>query len=696
MHIKEIQIQDFRIYKGKNLLKFDLDENRNVFVISGNNGYGKTTFLTSLVWCLYGKQMRDVDDVYRAQINDAGGYGKFLQSCLNRMAYRENRKAFSVSITFGDVNIPSFPCNDIRIKRTGYFNSGSDDISILIDGHENELTKEVGDDIFIHDFILPKEIAKFFFFDSEKIVSLAEIKSISDKRQLSRAYSEVLGIKKYEDLRKNLKDLTLRFRKGSANPKEQAKFELLSQQLEELKNAKIDYKIELEKLEEDKIYQRNISNDIQEKLIRHGSSLTVDEINNLRIEKYRLQKEIEELKDAFNDLLDLAPFAIAGSLFSAVRQQLDEEKLMQEATANQDILNQKGKRLLESFKALSPSQNLNISQEVESYYQEKLENLVKSILIRETEENSDIRVLHNFSDEEYNALNSIYLQLKTTYASRVKDISKALRNNRLEYGRISRQLSDAESKESDGVIAKYRKEKQESDRQLQLIEERINDLHQKVGSGENEIANKSKVLEELAKKIKVHKRYIEKDKLAKRLISELDDFLIKIKRQKKASLEQRILQSMQGLMHKKSFIEKVQVSVDNDIIDIHLFNNRGEEISKDALSKGEQQLYATSILKALVEESNIDFPVFIDSPLQKFDARHAKNIIAEFYPAISKQVILLPLLNKEMTKEEYALLEEKVQAAYLINNENEDISHFLAVDPKNLFTAAQKLHAHVF
>jgi len=149
-------------------------------------------------------------------------------------------------------------------------------------------------------------------------------------------------------------------------------------------------------------------------------------------------------------------------------------------------------------------------------------------------------------------------------------------------------------------------------------------------------------------------------------------------------------------MHKQNFIKKVEVVVENDIIDINLYNARKEIISKETLSKGEQQLYATSILKALVEESNIEFPIFIDSPLQKFDARHAKNIIANFYPKISKQVVLLPLLNKEMTKDEYEILEDKVKGAYIIKNEHEDLSSFVSVKPANLFEEAKKIQTHVF
>ena len=72
-----------------------------------------------------------------------------------------------------------------------------ENLEILIDGNQNELTKKVGYETFINDFILPREIAKFFFFDSEKIVSLAEAKTKDELKSLSSAYSEVLGLKKY-------------------------------------------------------------------------------------------------------------------------------------------------------------------------------------------------------------------------------------------------------------------------------------------------------------------------------------------------------------------------------------------------------------------------------------------------------------------------------------------------------------------
>ena len=98
----------------------------------------------------------------------------------------------------------------------------------MIDGQVNELAKEVGYDIFINDFVLSKDIAKFFFFDAEKIVNLAEVKSIEEKRRLSTAYSEVLGIKKYEDIKRNLENLRLKFRKNAGSTISKSKLDKLT------------------------------------------------------------------------------------------------------------------------------------------------------------------------------------------------------------------------------------------------------------------------------------------------------------------------------------------------------------------------------------------------------------------------------------------------------------------------------------
>ena len=153
MYIKKIVLENYRIYHGQNELAFNKVQDKNVFIISGNNGFGKTTLLTSLVWCLYGKLMGDVDDKFRKEIYESGGYKKFATNNLNRLAKSEGKQFYKVSVELGDVFVPSMPCNVIEVSRTFDITEGEDNVQIFLDGNENELTRSVGHEIFINDFI---------------------------------------------------------------------------------------------------------------------------------------------------------------------------------------------------------------------------------------------------------------------------------------------------------------------------------------------------------------------------------------------------------------------------------------------------------------------------------------------------------------------------------------------------------------
>ena len=116
MFIKEIELDNFRIYKGYNRIELLPDGDRNIIVVSGKNGFGKTTFLMSLVWCLYGHQMGKVDELYKKEIKDKGNYSKYIGNSLNRLSEADGKTGFSVSVTFTEVKIPDITCNEVTIK----------------------------------------------------------------------------------------------------------------------------------------------------------------------------------------------------------------------------------------------------------------------------------------------------------------------------------------------------------------------------------------------------------------------------------------------------------------------------------------------------------------------------------------------------------------------------------------------------
>ena len=242
------------------------------------------------------------------------------------------------------------------------------------------------------------------------------------------------------------------------------------------------------------------------------------------------------------------------------------------------------------------------------------------------------------------------------------------RKNKQILERNSRRLSNIQSKEKDELIKEIRLKKNKVEEEIAEKDKEIRQLHETIGEITQELATTSKQVSELSKRVSLDDSDAKKDKIAEQLINELSTFLVSLKEEKKYSLERRIKTTLNALMHKEDFIGKVEVVVDGEDMDIELYTVNGDAINKDSLSKGEQQLYATSLLKSLVDESGIQFPVFIDSPLQKFDKSHATKIITEFYPQISKQVVLFPLLYKELTSDEYEVMKPLVNATYLIQN----------------------------
>jgi len=704
MYIKEIELNNFRIYKGVNKINLSPEKDKNVIVVSGKNGFGKTTFLMSLVWCLYGKNMQNVDELYQKEIGDKGGYGKYIGNSLNRLAKSEGETKFSVSVTFRDVKIPEITCNEIKITRIyDIVTSASDKVEVLVDGFQNELIQDLttdgkqdGEEIFIRDFILPIEIAKFFFFDAEKIVSLAEINSPEQRRLLSKAYTEVLGIKKYEDLKDQLESIQDEYRKKSAKPQEKTE---LSQIIADIDKTQIDIEeIEksIQKINDEKLEKANASNDIQRKLIQEGNQMTLEQLNKLKEEEAILNNKLTQLQDDLKDLFDLIPFGLAGETLMEVSTQLSNEKNYKTNKFIQEDVGEKTNKILDDIEQEKKSFPTAIPTEIRNFYENQISKLVRKHFFANTPElPSNFEALHDFSDAESNELNGLVNNLKHTFKEVFTRLNDEYSRSKNQLDSIRRKIRDAEKDAEDEYISNLRNEKERLDLRVISIEKDIYEYKEKIGGLKNDIKTFKQRQEELRKKIDDSRKYSAKEEKAQELINKLRTFIKSLKEEKKISLEAGILNELNILMHKKGFIKKVAVDINQtgDDVDINLFNSRNEKIDKGSLSMGERQMYASALLKALVDESDIEFPVFIDSPMQKFDKDHAENVIKEFYPNVSKQVVLFPLIHKELTESEFNLLKPKISKAYLIHNFSLDASKFVESVPDQLIKTYNELYA---
>jgi DNA sulfur modification protein DndD len=711
MLIDHINLYNFRAYQGEQQLSLSLNPEKHVTIIAGQNGFGKTSLLTALVWVLYGKLMVDVDDRYRKEVQEGGGYHRYASKLMNRNALQaasarqqalveeksltlnileqrridsaiESLYSFSSRIVLTNIFIPHLSCNEVSITRTYNTRKEKEELEILIDGRINELTKTIGQEIFINDFILPKEIAKFFFFDAEKITALAEVKSLDEKLYFSKAYSEVLGIKKYTDLKLNLENLQLRISKKSASKGDLKKIDELQQRLEKQQELIQLHKVDLERKEQDLIIKKADLTEAQERLVRTGSAMSDDELNDYRKMRTNLREALSKNKADFIELLELAPFAILMGKMRQVQQQISLEERQKHQKLLNDLLFEKYEALKAAFATIK-----NIDQKEISVILQ--ENLQGQLIVPSN-------ILLGFTSDQINLFDTVYANLQDAYTKKFKTLIAEGKRLQSSYNITHKKLQDAESKATDPVIKALKANYSDLSAEVDILGEKIVALKVELGIADREVSTLHRQLSEQTKHIKIERQDQEKAATATRLIKQLETFIYQLKLKKKSSLEKNIKKELNSLMHKRKFVDWVDVKIEGDLIDIDLYDTLGNTINKEGLSKGEQQLYATALLKALIIESNIQFPVFIDSPLQKLDKRHAANIIREFYPSVSSQVVLFPLLEKELSENEYQLLLPKIGKAYLIKQEGNYASTFADLWPADLFNHFnQSLNAYV-
>src|SRR5690606_27409213 len=210
MKFSSVKINNFRQYYKT--VEFDLStrESKNIVVIGGKNGYGKTNFLLSIVWCLYGDKISQIDDNFKKEIQKEKNYSSFMQQSLNWSAQREGIDSFSVSILIDEIEFPEvtkLTSNSDKVLITRSRNiSTTEEKLYIVDPISNIDLFDTEDDKFhfINDYIIPLNAAKFVFFDAEKIAEIANLSIKDEGSFINDALGKILGLDNYETLIEDL------------------------------------------------------------------------------------------------------------------------------------------------------------------------------------------------------------------------------------------------------------------------------------------------------------------------------------------------------------------------------------------------------------------------------------------------------------------------------------------------------------
>ncbi|MDR3669011.1 MAG: DNA sulfur modification protein DndD [Ignavibacteriaceae bacterium] len=686
MKIDKITLTNFRQYFNENSIDLNTNSDRNIILIGGKNGYGKTNFLLSLVWCLYGEDIGKIDENFKREIQKEGNYSKFLKGSLNWDAAKNGNTCFSVSIEISDIELPEI----FEIKSSGLYKCKiarqfdvteiDDSFEITIEGISKSLFSTNEDKInFINDYLIPIEAAKFVFFDAEKIASWAELSTKEEGSVLNDALGKILGLDTYESLIADLNIYTDLQRKESATNQ-------VRQQITSTENG-IKINIEkIEDLENDVIKRENQITELKLRiseyevfLVKHSNkSYNARSLEELYRQKDDLKRKEKELEGKFNELSEVLPFAISAGKMEEIAEHLTKQESESITKEKRRELIEKNNELIEKLFNTPPfpgDGDISFSRKV--FYAEKARKIIEEVFGK-IDESNELEFEHDLNKSEkdlvYDTFNHLRKQSKDIFEQTIENFNR-VKNDITENDRIVKKIeSDLEDEE----VIEYTNKKNDAERKIEKLSEEKGGLitQKQLLTKTNE--SLSQKLQIDLKRISVSEQKKRKLDKANQYIKSLLEFVESQKREKCVILETIIFDEMKKLMHKlndndgqNNFIGAVKVEIlpDNDGLKILLYDNDGNIRQKETLSQGEKQIYISSLIKAILSLAIQEFPIFIDTPLGRLDDEHIKHILLYYYPDLASQVILMAT-NNEIPPSRLKLVKENVAKTYLLENNN--------------------------
>ncbi len=339
MILEHLTLRNFCLFRGPQT--FDLTPapaprnagSRNIVLFGGTNGAGKTTLLDAIQLALYGPRAR-----CSKRINLS--YDEFLRQSIHHGVGAE--EGAGVSLSFRYASGGEEHLYEVCRSWTAHGAKVREDLRVLQDGlpdrwhteHWNQLVEE----------FFPLEVSQLFFFDAEKIRSLAEDETSS--QVLGTAVKSLLGLDIAERLIADAAVVETQLNKGLGPAKERDDRAGLEAEIEELKARLATLRTERSELE-------NLRLRIKDELQRDeaGFAAAGGRQWEARGDRETRQKELaKQISDGQARLSVLAaselPLCLVPDLLAAVERQDDRERAAAEVGVIQHLLAERDERLL--------------------------------------------------------------------------------------------------------------------------------------------------------------------------------------------------------------------------------------------------------------------------------------------------------------------------------------------------------------
>jgi len=668
MIFEKIIIQNLFSYYGEQKFEYlTTSPEKPVVLISGRNGYGKTSFINSVKLLFLGTSKEMLADVQVDRAVRPLGYllgiDHAWQGVFNRDARENGETEYGISIVWREEK------GLVTAKRFWHFN-GADPIPHL---HiETDFSEEgLGENGLIVDseeaeeFLqrrLPREIVSFFFYDGEKIQALAEANEQGRMKQIEK----LIGLAAVDTLDEYLKNAVFEWKKDGTKEREQAELDTLKA----TNSATLASKAKAEAEQDDIDAEiENIGREIRkhERYIQNTRNLA--EQNNAP----HLKEKFDNAKSQYEILCDkigstlpsTAPMWAVPHLINAVASKLDNvtgNLSQQFADDMQTVFDALPKRLFDE--PAHPVPVLTVSQK--NHYKTKLSAILKQY----TEPSTG--GFYSLSSRE-----TAELQRKMNYFSQARQERIRHVDDLREAGRLYREWQAAKSQmesldELSPEQKKIFKQRQDELKSLKSTRDQLlvnrGAIGEKISGFDTELVRiRDQISQQETKRVKagINSELIARAEQARRVF---DLYSHRLKAQRREEIEAALNRCFSILMSSHKLIAKIELS---DSFALRYLDSNGNDIGLANVSAGMKQLAAQALLWALSEASGRAIPIVVDTPLARIDREHQSNLILNYYPNAGRQVFILPT-NAELDKEKYLMIKPQTATEFRLSNSEGD------------------------
>ncbi|URN08543.1 DNA sulfur modification protein DndD [Actinomadura madurae] len=652
MLLLNVTLENFGAYSGKQTLDLTTRPGRPIILIGGLNGCGKTTLLDAIQLALYGARARTSGRGNRT-------YDDYLRESINRQANPKHARVivdFSTTVEGRERRYRVVRSWEVRGKSVREF------LNVLIDGELDLVVSEQWAD-YVED-LLPLEASSLFFFDGEKIESLADPDRAASV--IASAVQSLFGLGSVERLRTDLLAVQRRQKVPAEDREALEKIHQIENQIEEANQLcdEINQLVASRSSELEAAERRFTT--IDEAFAKEGGDLYARRVE-LETERSQIASQLESVNEVLAGTLATGPLPLLllTPQLSAVRDQVERERHAAEAAQVIEVLSERDSKLLTLLRDLVPSDNLAVAEKHLSADREE-----RISAIRETPQ------VLNFPTESLSQLMSLDEILRQE-ATRARELAEQAQLLSERLNTLDRQLAGVPEHDVIAALLTERDTQRDEVTRLRTELGRLREEREATRRRREQLRN------ERERAYKGRAAKLAKVEDAERIVAYADKIRDTMEKFGAALLQRHInklevavLKSFQQLMRKSALIRDLRI--DTEKFTLTLIGHDDQELDPSRLSAGERQLLAVSLLWGLAKVAGNRLPSVIDTPLGRLDSRHREHLVDRYFPQASHQVLLL---STDEEIDEYLLGKLKPSIAHTYTLIHDDETFTTSVEP---------------